>query len=251
MQHRRFSLAPFTLLLALASPGASATDPVQAKSPIPKAGPDFEILSAKVGYLADLDLLVFEQKVAGRVGGTAPVARGKLDGAPVLAYVFPTTLAPDDVGFRAGEGIVALALTSHPDFDDSPLWDENNDRNYDNDGLVWHTHWVVLGPDARVPGGLSVKEISQSEAAQVLPRTAPPMPMLMDSPGYAVVIQGDTFKLLVPAQRVSHKKAFRYDAVSAYMEVSETPGTPILGVYQVYTVLSKDLSLPFSVQAVP
>ncbi len=57
---------------------------------------------------------------------------------------FPTSLQPKDVGFGAVEGIVALALTSHPDFDDTPLWDENNDQKFDNDGIVWHPHWVVL-----------------------------------------------------------------------------------------------------------
>src|SRR5690606_8121598 len=50
-----------------------------------------------VVHVADLDLLVFEQQVAGTAGGTTPTARGRLDGAPVLGYVFPTTLQPTDV----------------------------------------------------------------------------------------------------------------------------------------------------------
>jgi hypothetical protein len=52
---------------------------------------------------------------------------------------------------------VALAVASQPDFDDMPLWDENGDGHYGNDGVRWHTHWVVLQKGARVPGDLSVK----------------------------------------------------------------------------------------------
>ena len=55
-----------------------------------------------------------------------------------MGYVFPTSLKSEDVGFGQVEGIVALALTSHPDFDDTPLWDENTDGTFDNDGIIWH-----------------------------------------------------------------------------------------------------------------
>lgn len=75
-----------------------------------------------------------------------------------MGYVFPTSLKPTDVGFSNTEGIVALALTSHPDFDDTPLWDENSDSNYANDGIIWHPHWVILTEDKRVEGGLAVKQ---------------------------------------------------------------------------------------------
>lgn len=211
------------------------------------ATPDLDLTGARVHYLEELDLLVFEQTVAGRAGATVPEAAGQLDGAPVLGYVFPTSLAPGDVGFGTGEGTVALAMTAHPDFDDTPLWDENNDRDYGNDGVIFHTHWVVLVADDRVPGGLAVAEISEGESARVLPPTHPGMPMLMDSPGYSVLLQGATLKILVPAQRIHHRTDFRFDAVTAYMEVS-TSGGPMLGVYQVYEVLSGDLSLPYRVQ---
>src|SRR5687767_11147562 len=91
---------------------------------------DLVISSAEVRRDPSLELLVFEMTVKGVAGGTRPVPRGQLDGAPVLGYVFPTTLAPQHVGFSATEGILALAVTSHPDFDDSPLWDENGDGKY-------------------------------------------------------------------------------------------------------------------------
>ena len=42
--------------------------------------------------------------------------------------------------------------------------------------------------------------------------------------------------------------AFRFDGVTAYMEVNQSdPDRPMLGVYEVYAVLSGDLSLPYTV----
>lgn len=243
-------LKPIHLILALSlilPPALAATEaPAPAITALPTS-PDLEIRAASVRYLPELDLLVFEQKVAGRAGATTPEARGRMDGAPVLAYVFPTTLASQDVGFGSVEGTVALAVTSHPDFDDTPLWDEDNDRDYGNDGVIFHTHWVVLVPDARVPGGLKVREVPEGDEGAVLPPTGPGMPMYLDSPGFSVVLSGDALKVLVPAARVSGKTSFRFDAVSAYMQVAQTGDRPLLGVYQVYSVLSGDLSLPYSV----
>lgn len=212
----------------------------------PEVTADLDITDARVRHIADLGLLVFEQEVAGTAGATVPDAAGQVDGAPVLGYVFPTTLAPEDVGFAPGEGIVALAATSHPDFDDTPLWDESGDRDYANDGVVFHTHWVVLVPDERVAGGLAVKETQAIE--EDLPPTAPGMPMYLDSPGFSVVLRGSTLRLLVPLDRVGGRTDFHFDAVAAYMEVNQSyEGRPMLGVYEVYDVLSGDLSLPYTV----
>lgn len=220
--------------------------PAGAQTPVPDS-PNLAITAASVTYVADYDMLVFDVTVKGTAGATTPTARGRMDGAPVLGYVFPTTLKSTDVGFSATEGIVALAVTAHPDFDDTPLWDENRDRVYDNDGVVFHTHWVVLEKDARVPGGLAVKHFRQGDPAVVLPATNPGMPMYMDSPGYSVLQQGQTMRVLVPAARLYAAPAFNFDAVAAYMEVRTTGDLPMLGVYKVYSVLSGDLSLPYTV----
>lgn len=210
---------------------------------------NLELRKAKVNYLKDLDLLVFEQEVKGTIGETLPTAVGQMDTAPVLGYVFPTTLKPENVGFNSTEGIVALAVTSHPDFDDTPLWDEDNDADYANDGLIWHTHWVLLATDERVPGGLSVKEYKKEDDSVILPATNPGMPMYMDSPGFSIVTEGHKLKVLVPAQRVNHNTNFNFDGVTAYMEVNTSDeNRPLLGVYQVYSVKSGDLSLPYSVR---
>jgi len=215
--------------------------------------PDFQIKSAKIVHNKKFGTLEFEISVAGKAGQTVPTPVGKLDMAPVLGYVFPTTLKSEDIGFAPTEGIVAMALTSHPDFDDSPLWDENADGNFANDGIVWHAHWVVLVKDDRVKGGLSVKEHKKAEVVKK-PTTAPDMPMYMDSPGFPVIAGGNTITVSIPTYRINNKVSFNYDAVACYMQVSAPDGDmgkmdkPMLGVYSIYSVLSKNLSLPFTVK---
>lgn len=234
------ALVLLTACLAIGAAGAPIT-------PVPD-GADLQLREADVTYDATLDLLVFRVRVAGTAGGTVPAPRGALDGAPVLGYVFPTTLAPSDVGFGGVDGIVALAVTSHPDFDDTPLWDEGNTGRYDDDGAIFHTHWVVLVADDRVAGGLAVAHVHEGDHHAVLPPTNPGMPMFMDSPGFSVVLAHDELRVLVPAQRVNRRTDFAFDAVTAYMQVNTSDAAlPMLGVYAVYDVLSGDLSLPYGV----
>lgn len=217
---------------------------------------NFKIKSTSVKHNKDLGVTIWEIKVDGLAGNTTPKPVGQLNGAPVLGYVFPTTLKPTDVGFNQTEGIIALALTSHPDFDDSPLWDENTDGKFDNDGIVWHPHWVILVEDKRVAGGLAVKEFKKDDITVVLPKTAPNMPMYMDSPGFNVTTKGNTIKVVVPDYRMNNKTDFKFDAVTCFMEVntgdsgkhSESGAKPMLGVYKVYSIASGNLSLPYSVK---
>ncbi len=217
------------------------------KSPYNNA--DFEIKTVVVTNKPDLGVIVWEITVGGQAGATVPIPAGQLDGAPVLGYVFPTNLKPTDVGFGDTEGIVALALTSHPDFDDTPLWDENNDSVFDNDGVIWHPHWVVLTEDKRVAGGLSVKQFKKADKTVVLPPTNPGMPMYMDSPGYPVMNQNNSIKVVVPNYRINNKTDFNYDGVSAFMKVNTSKeNLPMLGVYEVFSIASGDLSLPYTVK---
>ncbi|WP_298546826.1 hypothetical protein [uncultured Aquimarina sp.] len=210
---------------------------------------DLKITAVSVTHLQDISSTIWEIKVKGNAGKTTPKPAGQLNGAPVLGYVFPTTLNPIDVGFNSTEGIVALALTSHPDFDDTPLWDENYDQKYDNDGVIWHPHWVILHPDERVKGGLSVKQFKKVDTTVKLPPTNPGMPMYMDSPGFQVITKENSIKVVIPDYRISNQTNFKFDAVSAYMQVNtEKKDLPMLGVYEVYSVLSTDLSLPYNVE---
>ncbi len=234
-----FLLAPLAALACFAS-AQVAPEPLAMT-------PDLDLVGASVSYLADLDLLVFEVEVAGAAGGTVPSARGQVDGAPVLAYAFPTTLPASAVGFGDVAGVLTLAVTVHPDFDDTPLWDEDGDTDYANDGWVFHTHWVVLAPDDRVAGGLSAVEFAADSGA-TLPPTNAGMPMYLDSPGFSVVTDGSRLRVLVPAQRVRGQIEFGFDAVAAYLQVNTSDAArPMLGVYAAYDVLSGDLSLPYSV----
>ncbi|MDH7446988.1 hypothetical protein [Aquimarina sp. 2201CG14-23] len=214
-----------------------------------KTSPDLIIEQTSVIYSQELDQLIFTIQVKGIAGNTKPKAIGQMDGAPVLGYVFPTSLSPTDVGFNDTAGIVAMALTSHPDFDDTPLWDENSDKNYLNDGIVWHAHWVILVENTSVPGGLAVKQFKTNDPSVILPPTNPGMPMYMDSPGHSVVTKKNTIKVIVPAYRMNNKKNFNFDAVTAYMEVNPSnPNLPLLGVYAVYSIASGNLSLPYTVK---
>lgn len=206
---------------------------------------DFDITNVSVKKDAELNQMIFTIEVVGTAGDSVPTATGSLDNAPVLGYVFPTSLNSYDVGFDTTTGIVALALTSHPDFDDTPLWDENLDADYVNDGIVWHPHWVLLENNANVPGGLAVKATS---ASSVLPPTNPGMPMYMDSPGFQVVWSGNKITCAIPLSRMNNQDVFNYDGVTALMKVNTSdPLLPMLGVYDVYAIASGNLSLPYSV----
>ncbi len=210
---------------------------------------DFAIESVQVTHKSDLGITVWEIFVKGSAGNTTPTPVGQVDGAPVIGYVFPTSLKSTDVGFGQTQGIVAMALTSHPDFDDTPLWDENNDAIFDNDGVVWHSHWVLLIEDNRVPGGLSVKSYDKQDESVVMPPTSPGMPIYLDSPGFQVKTMGNTIKVVIPDFRINNQHSFNYDGVAAYMQVNASDeNKPMLGVYEVYSVASRDLSLPYTVK---
>ena len=229
---------------ALFSVSTAAAEPVTPTS----GGAALKISDQAVRYNEALDVLVFEVTAEGRAGAITPEAAGQLDGAPVLGYVFPTTLSPEVVGFGDVEGILALAATSHPDFDDTPLFDERGDGVYNNDGAIWHAHWVVLGKDDRVPGGLSTIEFDAGDDP-TLPPTNPGMAMYLDSPGFGIAIRENTLRVVVPAYRMRGETDFSFDVVTAYMEVNTSDDSrPMLAVYKVYDVASGDLSLPFSVE---
>src|SRR5690606_23204001 len=110
------------------------------------------------------NIAIFRMQVASQAGKNKPAATGKLAGSSVFSYVWPTTLNSYEVGFEKDAGILALAVTAHPDFDDTPLYDENGDNNTENDGNIWHSHWVVLKPnEACGKDALAVVDIPKGE----------------------------------------------------------------------------------------
>lgn len=208
----------------------------------PNGTPAFDITHAEAS--TDGRLLTFAMEVAGVAGSVKPVAIGQLTGAKVTAYVWPTDLDPATVGFDAGSGILALAITAHPDFDDTPLFDENGDGDPANDGADWHSHWVVLTKDEACGAGLKVRDVSPGQ--DLLPATAPGLPIALDSPGMSPVLDGAMARITVP---VAGADGTAFDAVTAELQVNDSGAVPLLCVTGVHDVASGDLSLPGKVMA--
>ena len=187
---------------------------------------------------------IFHMAVSGRAGAQRPGPHGQLGGSSVFSYVWPTSLDPAVVGFEPGAGTLAFAVTSHPDFDDTPLFDEDADGNPGNDGKRWHSHWVVLQPDDRCgAGALKVADIPEG-ARPRLPRTWPGLPLLIDSPGWSPVFKGDQLEVRVPFDDIGAVRGARFDGVTAGLRVNASVHAPLLCVADVFKVASGDLSLP-------
>ncbi|MGG2398036.1 hypothetical protein ACJRW5_13965 [Pseudomonas sp. SH1-B] len=202
----------------------------------------FDLVHSRV--FKDGQDLVFEQLVDGKAGSRTPTAKGSFAGAEVYSYVWPTSLNSGAVGFADDSGILALALTSHPDFDDTPQLDENGDGDNANDGGLWHSHWVVLSKDASCgPSGLKVRDIPEG-AKPKLPATWPGAPIYIDSPGYDLSLNKDAVQIRVPLAAVGFPASFNYDGVTAALQVNADLHNPLLCVSSVWDVASGDLSLP-------
>jgi len=205
----------------------------------------FDILSAEVHR--DGRTVIFRMTTAGDAGSEKPQPAGALAGAPVTAYVWPTSLDPATVGFEGGTGILALAATAHPDFDDTPLNDETGDGDADNDGEAWHSHWVVLTPDeACGPGALKVRDIPEGETP-ALPPTWPGLPLFIDSPGYTPLFDGPAIQVRVPLAAADAAGA-TFDGVTSALRVNANLHAPLLCVTDVFDVASGDLSLPGKIE---
>jgi len=230
-----------TALTALAdgSPAVHQAGAVTS-GPSDTARAPFDIVAAHVHR--DGALVTFHMTTNGTAGSALPDATGALGGAPAWTYVWPTTLDPAAVGFEAGAGILAMAAATHPDFDDTPLFDENGNGSLTDDGAVWHSHWVVLAPDDRCgPGALAVKDIPEGTTPP-LPATWPGLPILIDSPGYSPVFDGPEVSITAPI--ATDVGGVGYDGVTAALRVNANVHAPLLCVTDVFDVASGELSLP-------
>ncbi|MCK7612558.1 hypothetical protein [Roseibium sediminicola] len=208
----------------------------------PEIDPNFDILAAHVHR--EGRVVTFHMTLNGTAGETVPAPNGALAGAPVQSYVWPTSLAPETVGFEGGKGILALVATSHPDFDDTPLFDEDGDGDVDNDGAKWHSHWVVLTPnEACGPGALSVQDIPDG-ATPEMPATWPGLPIYLDSPGFSPVLEAEEITINVGFADDSAVDGLKYDGVTSALRVNQNVHAPLLCVVDVFDVASADLSLP-------
>ena len=221
---------------AIHQPGAIVSAADSAKVAV------FDILAAHAHRTGTA--VTFHMTLQGIAGSERSDASGALGGAPVLSYVWPTSLDPSVVGFEGGSGILALAATSHPDFDDTPLFDENGDGDPGNDGQVWHSHWVVLTPtEACGAGALGVRDIPEG-SAPAMPLTWPGLPIFIDSPGYTPLFDGPEITVTVPFGAETAVAGAAYDGVTAALRVNENIHAPLLCVTDVFDIASGDLSLP-------
>ena len=180
--------------------------------------------------------IVFRVQVRGKAGAIRPKPTGRYAGSAVYSYVWPTSLDSSSVGFDAGQGILALAVTFHPDFDDTA--DGSANRH------VWHPHWVVLGPDeACGQGVLKVKDIPEGTRPR-LPATWPQVPLLIDSPTYPTSLESDLVEVRVPATVIGATQGMRFDGVTSALKINANLHAPLLCIADVFDVASGTLSLP-------
>jgi hypothetical protein len=234
----RLPLLAATLLAALSAAPSIAHDASIHSDPAEAVMASFDIIETTV--VTKGGDAVFTTRVRGEAGIDKPDATGKFEGSSVYAYVWPTSLNSGDIGFEADQGIVALAVTFHPDFDDAAFGGVNRD--------VWHPHWVVLGEDAACPGGLKVNDIPAGATPKV-PPTWPNVPLLIDSPEYPTTFTGDTVEVTIPLELISRIANASFDGVTAGLKVNANLHAPLLCVDNVFKVASGDLSLPGKVGA--
>ncbi len=202
----------------------------------------FDILAAHAHRTGNT--VTFHMTTNGTAGSQIPATKGAVGGADVWSYVWPTSLSPSAAGFEGGTGILAMAATSHPDFDDTPLFDENGDGDPANDGVEWHSHWVVLTPtEACGPSALAVRDIPEGSAPK-LPATWPGFPIFLDSPGFTPLFDGPEISVNAGFASDVDLSGVTYDGVTAAMRVNANIHAPLLCVTDVFDVASGDLSLP-------
>jgi hypothetical protein len=197
----------------------------------------FDIVETRITTKGDR--AIFTTRVRGEAGKDKPDATGKFDGSRVYAYVWPPTLASGESGFEEKLGVVALAVTFHPDFDDAANGGKNRH--------LWHPHWVVLAKDEACGGGLKVIDIPKDQKPKV-PKTWPGVPLLIDSPDYPTTLSGDSVDVEIPLSLINGITGASFDGVTAGLKVNGNLHAPLLCVSDVFKVASGNLSLPGKVE---
>ncbi|KAB0679012.1 hypothetical protein [Aureimonas leprariae] len=224
--------ALFAGTASLCFAATASADAVKAK-PDKAVHASFDIVETTITTKGDT--AVFSTRVRGDAGKEKPKATGKFEGSGVYAYVWPTSLDSGEIGFDKGQGIVALAVTFHPDFDDAAKGAKNRDR--------WHPHWVVLAKDEVCGAGLKVVDIPKGTKPKV-PETWPGVPLLIDSPTYPTALKGDAVDVTIPLSLIGGLKNASFDGVTAGLKVNGNLHAPLLCVADVFKVASGNLSLP-------
>lgn len=232
----RSSVATAIVVAATFVAAPAMAHPVKAE-PSDAVHASFDIIETSIATKGDV--ATFTTRVRGQAGKDRPDATGMFEGSSVYAYVWPTTLDSADIGFDARQGIVALAVTFHPDFDDAAYGGKNRH--------VWHPHWVVLAEDAACGAGLKVIDIPEGTTPKV-PPTWPNVPLLIDSPDYPTSFAGDTVAVDIPLELITSIAEASFDGVTAGLKVNGNLHAPLLCVDNVFKIASGDLSLPGKVE---
>ena len=230
--NRNFAVAAFAFSATLCWFSTAVAHSVKAE-PSDTVHASFDIIETSI--VTRGESAVFTTRVRGDAGSDKPGATGKFEGSDVYAYVWPTSLDSGEIGFEKGQGIVALAVTFHPDFDDGAYGAKNRD--------VWHPHWVVLAEDKACGAGLKVIDIPAGAKPKV-PATWPGVPLLIDSPDYPTNLRGDAVDVEIPLALIGGIKGAAFDGVTAGLKVNGNLHAPLLCVSNVFKVASGDLSLP-------
>lgn len=226
------------LAAALVAGGTSLLSPLALGQPVTTAPSDavlasFDIVETRI--VTRGDKAIFATRVRGQAGQDTPAATGRFEGSGVYAYVWPTSLDSSEIGFDKAQGIVALAVTFHPDFDDAAYGAKNRDR--------WHPHWVVLAEDKACDAGLKVVDIPKG-ASPRLPVTWPNVPLLIDSPEYPTTLSGNSVEVEIPLALIGGITTAAYDGVTSGLKVNGNLHAPLLCVANVFKIASGNLSLP-------
>lgn len=240
----KYSLFMSLLLAGFAPPAAAQDDHsggIQASKGKTALAP-FDIVHTRI--TTEGNVATFHMAISGKAGESKPTPTGQLAGSDVFSYVWPTSIDSYAVGFEKKAGILALAVTAHPDFDDTPLYDENGDGSTTNDGNVWHSHWVVLQANEQCgKGALGVVDIPDGTKPR-LPKTWPGLPILLDSPGWNPTFNAETVEVKVPFDDIGIVNDTTFDGVTAGLRVNQSAHAPLLCVVDVMDIASGDLSLP-------
>ncbi len=230
-------MRPVLLAALLASaPAPLLAHEIKAR-PNDRISASFDILEARAE--AKGALVTFSMTTRGKAGADKPKKTGKFAGSGVYAYVWPTKLDPEAAGFEKGSGILAAAVTAHPDFNDEPL--------FENNGAEWHFHWVVLTRDpACGPAALKVRDIEPGSHPK-LPKTWPGAPIFIDSPGYRPRFDDRVVRVTVPFESAQAAQSVAFDGVTSALKVNGNLHAPLLCVADVFKIASGDLSLPGTV----
>lgn len=221
-------------LLITAAPGSPAFAHDVTSASNAKINASFDVLTAHAETKGNL--VTFSMSTRGAAGAVKPKATGTFAGSSVYAYVWPTKVDPEAAGFEKGSGILAAAVTAHPDFNDEPL--------FANKGGEWHFHWVVLTKDALCgPSGLKVRDIEPGTKPK-LPKTWPGAAIFIDSPGYQPRFKTTTVNVTVPFESPEVAQSVAFDSVTTALKVNGNLHAPLLCVSDVFKIGSGDLSLP-------